>query len=755
MNKDLEKLRLERSNNKDYWDVPKDQPIEYFDPQLSYELVGYRPIDATHSLDFDPDWFTEARDTFKAKGKYCSALPNSKRWREFWTEEYKRCTYGMTSHGYTITGDNYFFLNYYQLPTVNLNKASGSGTTDDFPKFMASQYMFFHYLNLCRVLHKNACLMKARSIGFSEINASLAARMYTIIKQSRTIITCFKDVYLKGTFNKVKHALTFLNENADGMFKPRVKDTELSVKSGYQYKKEGQFVEAGWLSAIVGILADKPSKIRGDRTDLLIYDEAGSWVGLTTAIVQGQELCEVQGIPRGIMVFGGTGGDFGAPLEGLKKIYYNPRGYKILPFRHNCTQDGSYIESGFFIPYYLQSLNPEYMDNRGVCKIEEYKKVLQQERNNLLSDPEEYLKKCAERCWNAEEAFTLEGQNKFNKLKIAEQLAAIRLHKIGPKIHTGLIDYTYKTGLHKLDNINGFKWIPINVGKVQILEHPVWSQLYKEDQKKKRELAEEQGIEFEEVIYNEMDNLYVAGIDGIDIGAAQTSEETRSPSDFCIVIKKRAYGLSEPQYVAIYKDRPQNIREAYKIAMCLIKYYNCKVNIEATRVGFLTWAREYKCLHYFMKRPRATLGDIKNGKTNTYGTPATKVIINQQTDLIANFVDDYGHTIWFEDMLDQLKSYNDENKGKFDIIAAMGMAELADQELSGRQPIKVEQDEGDVFQDFGYYKDEKGYTHFGVIPKKEQPTNVTIKYTDDPYRIEASDPRLYGGMSTSQIYWTY
>lgn len=313
------------------------------------------------------------------------------------------------------------------------------------------------------------------------------------------------------------------------------------------------------------------------------------------------------------------------------------------------------------------------MDNRGVCNIEEYKKVLQQERNNLLSDPEEYLKKCAERCWNAEEAFQLEGQNKFNKLKIAEQLAAIRLHKTGPKIHTGLIDYTYKTGLHKLDNINGFKWIPINTGKVQILEHPVWSQLYKEDQKKKRELAEEQGIEFEEVSYNEMDNLYVAGIDGIDIGAAQTSEETRSPSDFCIVIKKRAYGLSEPQYVAIYKDRPQNIREAYKIAMCLIKYYNCKVNIEATRVGFLTWAREHKCLRYFMKRPRATLSDIKNGKTNTYGTPATKVIINQQTDLIADFVDDYGHTIWFEDMLDQLKAYNDENKGKFDIIASMGI----------------------------------------------------------------------------------
>ena len=83
------------------------------------------------------------------------------------------------------------------------------------------------------------------------------------------------------------------------------------------------------------------------------------------------------------------------------------------------------------------------------------------------------------------------------------------------------------------------------------------------------------------------------------------------------------------------------------------------------------------------------------------------------------------------------------------------MSELADQELSGRQPIKVEQDEEDVFQDFGYYKDEKGYTHFGVISKKEQPINVNIKYTDDPYRIETSDTRLYEGMSTSRIYWTY
>ena len=750
----VDEYRIERSNDKTYWDVTKDMKIECFDPTLSYELTGYRPIDETHGLDFDPSWFTEVREIFLRTGKYCSYLPRSKRWDAFWKEQYTRCKYGMTSHGYTITGDNYFFLNFYQLPVVDMDKASGEGTNESFPVFFASQYMFFHYLQMCRVLHKNAALMKARSIGFSEINASLAARLYTTIKRSRTVITCFNDTYLNGTFSKLDHALTFINTNADGFFKPRLTDKALEKKSGYQIKIDGQFTDFGWLSVVKGINGSKPSNIRGERVDLLIYDEAGSWPDLTTAVVQGQELCEVQGVPRGIMLFGGTGGDFGPPLEGLKKIYYNPRAFKILPFRHKWTQDGITIESGFFLPYFLQSLNPEYMDSRGVCNQIEYKKVLQEERNNLLAVPEDYLKKCAERCWNAEEAFTLEGQNKFNKMKIADQLAKIRLHKIGPRPQVGTIDYTYKSNKHSLENIDGFRWI-LNSGKVQILEHPVWSDLYKEQIEKQRKEAEEQGIDFEAPVYTEMNDLYVAGIDGIDIGAAQTSKETRDPSDFCIVIKRRAFGLNEPQYVAMYKDRPQNIREAYKIAMCMCRYYNCRINIEATRVGMITWARENKCLQYFMKRPRATLTDIKYGTTKQYGTPATKTIIEQQTDLIADYVEDYGHNIWFEDMLVQLNGYNDENKTKFDIIAALGMVELADQELSGRQPTKVDK-EVEEFQDYGYYINDKGYREFGVIPKK-QSNQIVIKQEEnnDPYRIETSDPRLYENTVLDRFYRRY
>jgi hypothetical protein len=49
----------------------------------------------------------------------------------------------------------------------------------------------------------------------------------------------------------------------------------------------------------------------------------------------------------------------------------------------------------------------------------------------------------------------------------------------------------------------------------------------------------------------------------------------------------------------------------------------------------------------------------------------------------------------------------------------MQMAEIADEEVSELVPVAVKEVSQD-FQDIGYYKDEKGYTHFGVIPKQIQ-----------------------------------
>lgn len=734
------------------WDFPATASVGFFDANLSYELTGYRPITATQGLDFDPDWFTEARDEYLSTGHYTSYLPGSKGYRDFWHEEYRRCREGLTVNGYTITGDHYFFLNYYQLPIVNGEAKAGSGRSISFPSFFVSQYQFFHYMDLAKRLHKHIALMKARSIGFSELSASMAANKYTTIRESITMVACYDKGKLDRTLSKIWNALKFLDTHTDGgMFKLRqLGDTALVKKSGYYNMSKGNKVPAGWQSVIEGVVADDPQKIRGDRVDLMILDEGGSWPQLAKAFVQAQALVEVQGVAFGTIQVGGTGGDKGAALEGLYNIYYHPEPFGVLPYRHNYTTDGSTILSGYFIPAFTQSMVPGMTDKRGYCDIEKNKAYLQEKRDQYLSVPQSLIHHCAEYCWNAEEAFALEGDNKFNKVLLSEQLAEIRLHQNGPRPEAGYIDYLYKDGQHTPENINGFKWVPQKEGKVQILEHPVWSECYKQAIKKKEHEAIAHNQKFTPPpVYQEMRDLYVAGVDGIDIGKNQTSSETKDPSEFCLVIYKRVFGTNDPQIVCIYKDRPNEVRTAYKTAMCLIRYYNCKVNVEATRVGFINWARYSNQLQWFMRRPSATLQNIKNGNSRSYGTPATTPVIDMQNELIANFVEDYCHTIWFEEVLDQLVRYNPEKKTKFDIVAALGMALLADQELTGRVPVMVEP-EDDSFEDFGYYTDEYGYKHFGIIPKNTQPNNIQYGggQAYDPYRIETSDSRYHQGYYT-------
>lgn len=154
----------EKQKRKGKWDITVNDKVEFFDARLSYEITGYRPINENKGLDFNPEWFTEVRETFKRTGHYCSFPKKSKAYSDFWTREYTRCRDGLTVNGYTITGDNYFFLNYYQLANLETSKA-GEGRMMDFPSFYVCQYEWFHYLELCKRTRKNAVLMKARGVG--------------------------------------------------------------------------------------------------------------------------------------------------------------------------------------------------------------------------------------------------------------------------------------------------------------------------------------------------------------------------------------------------------------------------------------------------------------------------------------------------------------------------------------------------------------------------------------------------------------
>lgn len=734
-------VEIERQDKQGQWDVDKnmmmgDQVIDYFDPTLSYEITGYRPINATQGLDFDPSWFTKARDTKTATGKYTDCHYGTKAYRDFWHEEYIRCRNGYTVNGYTITGDHYFFLNYYQLLLTQSTKKAAGGRSMGFPNFLVAQYEYLHYIELCKQLRQNAALMKARGLGFSEMNASIAANLYSTTRGSMTIITANQSGKLTPTLRKLWAELSFLNDRTDGgFFKLRQVVDKTDNKRASHYKIiNGQKTEEGWMSEIRGITADSPDKIRGERAELLIFEEAGSWPNLKTAVIQGRALIGILGNQFGIELIGGTGGDSGAALEGLHDIYYNPKGFNVLPLKHRFTADGQYALTGYFLPAYSILIGDEYTDHRGWTDPEKAKAFYQKERDvKSAEDPKGYPTYCAEYCFTAEEAFALEGENKFNKVYLVNQLAQINLYKAGPKLERGDLQFVYSGG-RELKHVVGVKWIPDPNGPIVVAEKPLWETSHSE--------VNDAGDKIE-VSYKEMRNLYVAGIDGIDIGESQTSDATKDPSKFCIVVKKRAFGNQIPMYVAYYLDRPWDERKAYQTALKLMMWYNCRGNVEASRLSVFSFAKTNGFSHFFINRPRATYPNPNQKISPTVGTPATKAIITHQTDLIANYVEDSSEQIWFPEMLEQLIRYTDENKGKFDIVAAMGMAELADEELSGIVPTDVEDPLVNEWKDIGYYRDEYGKMQYGIIEKSpiQIPNFNLFPNNDDPTRVRSSNPR--------------
>lgn len=480
-------------------------------------------------------------------------------------------------------------------------------------------------------------------------------------------------------------------------------------KKASKVNKQREEIPTSWNSDIEGIVVDNPRKLRGDRIDKLFFEESGSNPNLIKTYLQSAPLVNVAGNKIGTRIVWGTGGD-SKNMSQLEKIFWNPEGFNILPYRHKYTTDGDYALTGFFIPAYAFMLRDDMVDSRGVTYEDKARAYFEDERQKLISNPSAYTIQCAEYCFTPQEAFSLEGDNIFDKFLIANQRTAIKLG-YGPKEKHGTLKFKYKGNVHKDEDIEGVNFVEEMNGKVHIIELP----------------EETDGVVAR--------NLYVAGIDGIDMGQEDTSEATRDPSQFCVVVYRRLYGTHPPQIVAYYKDRPKSIITAHEMCLKLLMFYNAQAVLESTRISLLQYFREKQCENkYLMRRPRSCQADIQNGRSRQFGAPATEHVIRHQLELISNYVDEYCQEIWFEEVLIELNTYSYEEKRKFDIVAAFGMAMLADEELMFVPP-KLQSSNYNKFQDFGYWKDERGIIHKGIIPqglnKKQDPIWKVSHYKDE------------------------
>lgn len=666
-----------------------------FDPLLSYETTGYRPITDDQGLDFDPAPFKAVGMKRQNTGAYTDYYPNTTAHKKFWKEQHELSQDGMVHNNYRVTGDHYFFLNFYTMLVAQQGQKAGGGRKRVHPDFWAVHYEWYHYIELAESLGFDCVGLKSRGVGFSEVGACLGVRPYTTNPEYSSLYVASYEPFLtgKGIIQKCWTQLDWLNKNTDGgMRRVRSINQSLHKKAG-KMTKQGE--EYGHLAQISGQTVDKPDKLRGDRTERIIFEESGSNPCLLDTYSVAEPLVIINGDRVGIRIVFGTGGDTEviegkrgsvSGLHGLEQMFLNPRMYKALPYRHPYNNTGDYVETGYFLPAWRTVR--QSMDHRGVANEALGKAYYQKTRDLTKSNPDVYSKHCSEYCWTYEEALSRKGSNRFDQMLLAEQRQQIEIHKTVDPPKRGFLQWEYADPKTQTV-ISGVKFIEHAQGDVEIVEEPI--------------------KEHNQVV----PNLYVAGIDSIDVGADESIVGDKG-SKFCILIKRRTYGMRGSQYVAKYLARPDRVRKAYEIAAMLLWWYNCQANVEATRVSLIGYFRDKGRINMLMRRPKYALqGQSSNRQaTNLYGTQASKEMIKYGIDLIVDFIEDHSQSINFLDMIIQLQEYSDEMKGKYDIVAAMQMTEIGDQEMMGITP-KAEPEE--EWQDVGYYRDARGILRLGII----------------------------------------
>ena len=87
----------------------------------------------------------------------------------------------------------------------------------------------------------------------------------------------------------------------------RQKYNDAYHKKASLINKQREELPTSWGADIQGIVADDPRKLRGDRIDLLFFEEAGSNPVLKKTYIQGRALVEVMGNRIGTRFVYGTG----------------------------------------------------------------------------------------------------------------------------------------------------------------------------------------------------------------------------------------------------------------------------------------------------------------------------------------------------------------------------------------------------------------------------------------------------------------
>lgn len=567
----------------------------------------------------DMNYFRQAAMHFQKHGCYTKLMPNPNPQSEYgqWLKrEVQRCWNGMTreSDGEWITGDMYFYLNYFPIIQTKMKVGSKVGERIfDFPQVWEGVYWRFHYWYQARYggMYDNftgakhcveiAARGKSKSFSFgSKLTKNFILGENEIARNKvKSLVAAYQKEYLikDGTLNKFMDGISHCAKYTQfPSRKLKQSLSDLNWRAGYLDQDSG--LEVGTLNEVLGVaIKDDSEKLRGKRSSWMGFEEFGAFPKFLeiwqTSIPNVQE----GDIAFGQMSSVGTGGSSGSDFTGALEMLNYPDGYNVysLPNYWDKGANGK-KNTIFFFPGYVNAKG--YYNEDGVSDVVGAMLSEIEYRINLKynsSDPLQLTRRKAEIAFTIQDAIMKRDGSLYPTDKLNDVINEINLNpKYTDDMWIGRLSLS-KSGEVEYKPDNDLKYITEFPHKDNKIEGAIC--IFKMPVKNSSG-----GVPW---------GRYIAGCDPYDDDA----------SDTLSLISMFVMDLWTDEIVFEYTGRPMFADDAYENIRLALLMYNAEMNYENNKKGLFKYFSQHNCL-YLLSETLEFLKDKEMVKPGMYGNKA-------------------------------------------------------------------------------------------------------------------------------------
>ena len=541
-------------------------------------------------------------------------------YESFWVENRNFILNGFNVGGKHITGDHYWYLNFWPIRGLN-HKTGRKGIIN--PRFLDMDAEYYYWVDEARLQQKGITVVKARQKGFTEKHAAMGGKEFCFFPASQTVYVAGQEFYTTQIMNATKRGLNDLINTE--YYKRRSPDRDDYIMASYKEivtLADGTRQEKvkGYLSEIYAITAkNNPQAVSSKSPSLIVFEEAGIFQGLIATYRFVEPSLYSEGKMTGLPIVVGTGGEMKYAKD-FEYMFFNPEAFNMLSF--DLSQYDDEIEPGKkMVGYFVPATKYRIIDQFGnSLKKESTDDIL---KTRALKKGADLYTEIVSNPLKPTESFLIETGGYFGK-EIASQLnmrrSYINTHKDSQKGIYGnlfwLVQFNkdeeprlveYVNDLKGKFKIVGVEWVPGDVyhsdeHPYYIIEHP----------ERDGEMANP--------------DAYISGIDSYDKDKSHTSESRGSSSIFKKFTK---FSATSRKFVARLYDRPEKSEMFFERTAKLNFYYNVtgRCLIEWSNILIFKWYERMGFNYMLAERPELVIANWITNSTvnNRYGIdPATK-----------------------------------------------------------------------------------------------------------------------------------